>query len=157
MLFRSVWDFNGGLGDYPRGLFCRSLFGDRRLPLGTNSRVFSGRLQIVDPAQKRREVSYIGDVPKLLGGVPTGSKCFHRILLGEGRYQINSHTVNYRCGLYAQTLGCPLHPVPNRHENSTPWQSIRKPPRVLEIWCLGIGVLHCSISKSQSAVVMYSI
>jgi hypothetical protein len=44
---------------------------------------------------------------------------------------------------------CHLHPVPNRHENSTTRQGIWKAPRVLEIWCLGIGVLHgCSLPIS---------
>ena len=50
--------------------------------------------------------------------------------------------MNYRCRPYVQPPVCPLHPVPNRHENSPSRQRKGKTPRVLEIWCLGVGVLH---------------
>ena len=52
--------------------------------------------------------------------------------------------MNYRCDrMTKRQRGGPLHPAPNRHENSTAWQRIKKPPVVLEIQRLGIAVLHC--------------
>lgn len=77
--------FNAGPGGGPLGLIDCDLCGVLRRSCRTTGGVFSGCLHIGNPAQERREVRDVGDVPKFLGGVPAGSQRLDRILLCEGR------------------------------------------------------------------------
>lgn len=116
----AVRHFNSGHSGASLDLIGWSLWCALRASCCPVRRAFRGSLQIWNPPQERREVCHIDDVPNFLGGVPTGSQCLDGIFLSERRYQIDSHTANYRCDrMPKRQPGCALQPVPNRQKNLT--------------------------------------